>query len=126
MKRNILLALTTITMTFALLFSAAGQVKQSAPQAAPKPDTDSATHRRVARTLLPCKNTGGHQDVSKNMQVTNISSKTITANTLVYYSATDGDKDSVYPSSDIAPGKTGVIHGKAGQNYTCQAWAFLP
>ncbi|MEP7337403.1 MAG: hypothetical protein ABI977_06625 [Acidobacteriota bacterium] len=125
MKRNILLALTTITMTFALLFSAAGQVQRNPNTSPTMPGTGPAGGGRVNYTMLPCKNSGGHQDVSKNMVITNTTSKTITSNTLVYYSATDGDKDSVYPSSDIAPGKTGTIHGKAGQNYTCTAKVFL-
>jgi hypothetical protein len=74
------------------------------------------------RVLLQCKNYGGHQDVSKNPDIINITDKTIPKGKKLSWTASDGDKGSIVLDKPLPPnGKVGVI-GTAGQSYTCKAW----
>ena len=118
MKSKIFLALTTLTVTCALLMTALAQNNKVKidPNKPPK---------LTKKVSLSCANGGGHQDVAKVMEVTNSSGQTINKNTLIYYSASDGDQGKQYPDAGVAPGKTTIVHGRPGQNYTCQAWVFV-
>lgn len=74
------------------------------------------------KVMLPCKNPGSHQDVSKNPTITNTTGKTIKKGAKVNWTASDNDKGVITLDKDMAPNGTITALGNAGQNYTCQAW----
>jgi hypothetical protein len=79
-------------------------------------------NNRVAAIILKCRNYGGQQDVAKNPDIINTTSKTIPAGKTLYWKSSDGDSGSVVLDHALAPnGKFGVS-GKPGQSYTCSAW----
>jgi hypothetical protein len=127
MQNKFYLTLTTLTLMAALMLTALAQSKLTYPPGPTQiePGRGGLTVNPVKKVLLPCKNNGGHQDVSKNMSVTNTTGKLLAANTEVFYKASDGDSGSNDLSAALAVNAQGTIHGKAGQNYTCQAWVFI-
>ena len=124
MTNKIFMTLTTLALAGALMLTALAQKKNDRPSDI-NPKNIPAVEGRSKKVMLPCKNSGSHQDVAKNMYVTNSSGKTIKKTSLVYYSATDGDKGSQYPDADVLAGKDFTVHGSPGQGYTCQAWAYV-
>ena len=81
--------------------------------------------RRPVKLSLQCRNYGGQQDVSKNPDIINNSHQTILAGKTLYWQATDGDSGSVVLDHELAPGGKVKVNGKAGQSYSCTAWAVL-
>ncbi|MBI1764575.1 MAG: hypothetical protein HYR56_24380 [Acidobacteria bacterium] len=124
MKNKFYLTLTTLALASALMLTALAQGRQAPPPTNINPYA-GMTVTPSKKVILPCKNSGGHQDVSKNMSITNTTGKTLAANTEVFYKASDGDSGSNDLSAALAVNAQGTIHGKAGQNYTCQAWVFV-
>ena len=123
MTNKFFLTLTTLALTSALMLTAFAQ--RQAPMPPPSNVNPYSNMTVLKKVLLPCKNSGGHQDVSKNMGISNTSGQTLAANTEVFYKASDGDSGSNALSAALAVNAQGTIHGKAGQNYTCQAWVFV-
>ena len=122
--RTILLAATLIMgcMTavtgLAYSFTAGTHEKSTYLSVSPTP-TPTPAPKRV---YLQCRNYGGQQDVSKNPDIINNTTKTVPAGTKLYWTASDGDKGTLVLDSALAPnGKVGVL-GQAGQSYTCRAW----
>ena len=116
MKSKFFLALTTLTVACSMLLTVIAQDKI-------KLDPNKITYV-TKKVMLPCRNAGGHQDVAKVMDITNNSGHVIKKDTLIYYSASDGDQGKQYPDGPVVPGKNTVVHGRPGQNYTCQAWVY--
>ena len=80
------------------------------------------SNRAGAAIILKCRNYGGQQDVSKNPDIINTTTKTIPSGKTLYWKSTDGDAGSVVLDHALAPnGKVGV-NGKPGQSYSCSAW----
>lgn len=118
MTNKIFMTLTTLALASALMLTALAQGKREKPS----PIDPNKVPTVSKKIMLPCKNPGGSQDVAKGMIVTNNTGKTIKETSLVYFSATDGDKGSQRPDADVQAGKTFKVNGSAGQSYTCQAW----
>lgn len=85
----------------------------------------SARRPRPVKLSLQCRNYGGQQDVSKNPDIINNSKQTIPSGKMLYWQSTDGDSGSVLLDHSLAPGGKVGVNGKAGQSYTCTAWAVL-
>jgi hypothetical protein len=85
----------------------------------------SAKRTHPVKLSLQCRNYGGQQDVSKNPDIINSSKQTIPSGKTLYWQSTDGDSGSVMLNKAMAPGGKVGVNGKAGQSYTCTAWAVL-
>lgn len=81
-----------------------------------------STNRVGAAIILKCRNYGGQQDVSKNPDIINSTTKTIPSGKTLYWKSTDGDAGSVVLDHALAPGGKLGVNGKPGQSYTCSAW----
>ncbi len=125
MTNKFFTALTTLALAGALMLTALAQGRQTKPTEINPNLGGQTVAGRSKKVMLPCANGGGHQDVSKGMDVTNNSGQTLKTNMLIYYSASDGDKGQQYPDTAVATGKAATVHGKPGQNYTCQAWVYV-
>lgn len=82
------------------------------------------SYNKVARlpmTPLQCSNPGGQQDVAKEPVITNTTSKTLPKGQKIYWKSSDSDKGTITLDAPLAPGKTVIDRGHAGQNYTCTA-----
>src|SRR5689334_9675866 len=101
MKNIFFLALTTLTLTGALLLTALAQT-----QLKPFSNTVEQDKRStLKKAMLPCVNAGGG-DAGSSLQVTNSSGQTIKKTMLIYYSFTNGAQGQAHPSADVAPGKS--------------------
>ena len=85
----------------------------------------SAHRTRPVKLTLQCRNYGGQQDVSKDPDIINNSKQTIPSGKMLYWQSTDGDGGSVQLDHALAPGGKVGVNGKAGQSYSCSAWAVL-
>src|SRR5436190_17162052 len=113
MKNRLFTILSIAVFTLSLCLSVAAQ---SNGNSRPSPSQPRPNVPRWVKVMLPCSNGGGHQDVSKNLSITNTTGGTLAIDTLVYYLASDGDKDSLKIDNAVTTGGKFTLHGKAGQN----------
>ena len=115
------------TMLIVALFAVAslGAVATLGHQSAVDAQGISAKRTHSVKLSLQCRNYGGQQDVSKNPDIINSSKQTIPSGKTLYWQSTDGDSGSVLLNKALAPGGKVGVNGKAGQSYSCTAWAVL-
>lgn len=114
------------TMLLAGVFTlgslAAGSSLALTSGAQKKDQVISKTPKQPLTIALQCKNNGGQQDVAKNPDIINSTTKTIPSGKTLYWKASDGDKGSVVLDHALAPGGKVRVMGTPGQTYNCSAW----
>ena len=117
MKSKFLIGLATLTMTFALLLSAAGKGKDPQNGGGIDPGRRPPVGKKVS---LLCKIRS--KEAAAQMDVLNNTSQALPANQLIYYSTDKNVKGSFKTSNVIQPGQDTTWSLQAAAGSTCQAW----
>ncbi|MEP7342732.1 MAG: hypothetical protein ABI977_33695 [Acidobacteriota bacterium] len=116
--KKMFVIMNAVVVTATLSLSLMANPQNNNQRISPKPPVLTVGQK----VMLPCKNPGSHQDVSKNPTITNTTGKTIKKGAKVNWSASDSDKGVITLDKDMAPNGTITALGNAGQSYSCQAW----